>query len=107
MGLQAALPEFQKLGAEVYAITADTPQQVARAINEWKLTFIVIVDPARETIRQYGVLDANTSLAVPSTFVIDRQGIVRYRHIGTSAADRPDVQEVVEAVRKIAGASKP
>ncbi len=107
MGLQAALPEFQKLGAEVYAITADMPEQVARAINEWKLTFIVIVDPARDTIRQYGVLNANTYLAVPSTFVIDRQGIVRYRHIGTSAADRPDVGEVLEAVRKIGGAAKP
>lgn len=107
MGLQAALPEFQKLGAEVYAVTADEPANVARAINEWKLTFIVVFDPDRDTIRQYGVLNPASGLAAPSTFVIDRQGIVRYRHIGTSAADRPDVREVLEAVRKIAGAAKP
>ncbi len=107
MGLQAALPAFQKLGAEVYAVTADAPPNVARAITEWKLTFIVVVDPERDTVRQYGVLNPANQLAVPSTFVIDRQGIVRYRHIGKSAADRPDIREVLEAVGKIAGAAKP
>ncbi len=91
----------------MYAVTADSLENTARAIDEWKLTFLVILDPDRDTIGPYGVLNANTFLAVPSTFVIDRQGIVRYRHIGTSAADRPDVQEVLEAVRKIAGAAKP
>ena len=107
MGLPSVLPELEKVGAEVHAITADSPPPLARAINEWMLAFIVIVGPEQETIRQYGVLDANSDLAVPTTVVIDRQGIVGYRHIEKSAEDRPDVQEILEAVRVIAGAGRP
>ena len=107
MELQRALPDFRDLGAEVYAITADTPHLVAQSITEWRLTFMLVVDPERVTIRRYGVLNPKDQVAVPSTFVIDRQGIVRYRHIGTSVEDRPSVQEVLEAVRKIGGTTKP
>jgi peroxiredoxin len=103
VGLQAARPEIEKLGGEVYALTADALESVARAITEWRLTFIVVADPSRETIRRYGLLNPRDQSIVPATFVIDRQGLVRYRHIGTSAADRPDVREVVDAVRKLAG----
>jgi len=107
VGLQQALPEFKKLGAEVYAITADSEENTVKAIGEWKLSFLVTLDPGGDTLREYGVRDPTSGLAVPSTFVIDRQGIVRYRHIGTSSADRPEVREVLEAVRKIAEAAKP
>lgn len=107
MGLQQALPEFEKLGAEVYALTADSQENTMKAVNEWKLSFVVIFDPDGDTLREYGVRNPASGLAVPSTFVIDRQGIVRYRHIGMSAADRPDVREILEAVRGIAGAGKP
>ena len=88
-------------------MTADSEEGIQRAIDEWKLSFIVVLDPARKTIWQYGVLNPVTGVTVPATFVIDRQGIVRYRHIGTSSADRPDANQVLEAVRKIAGAAKP
>ena len=107
MGLQQALPEFKKLGAEVYAITADSYENTVKAIGQWKLSFLVTLDPDGDTLREYGVLDPTSRRAVPSTFVIDRQGIVRYRHLGKSAKDRPDLREVLEAVQKIAGAAKP
>jgi peroxiredoxin len=103
VGLQSVLPEIQKLGAEVYALTADSLESVARAITEWKLTFIVIADPSRDTPRRYGLVTPQDQSAMPATFVIDRQGLVRYRYIGASAADRPDVREVLDAVRKVAG----
>ena len=106
MGLQGILPEIQKLGADVYALTADSIEAVSRAITEWKLTFIVIADPSRETIRRYGLLNPQDQTTRPATFVIDRQGLVRYRYIGASAADRPDVREVLDAVRKVAGGTR-
>ena len=89
------------------AVTADSAQGVLQAIGEWRLSFVVVLDPERKTMWRYGVLNPANGLAVPSTFVIDRQGIVRYRHIGTSSADRPEVREILEAVRQIAGAAKP
>jgi hypothetical protein len=45
--------------------------------------------------------------AAPSTFVIYRQRIVPYVSVGASAADRPHVREVLQAVRKVAGGSTP
>lgn len=107
MGLQGSLEDFRKLGAEVYAITAEPIPAVAQATTEWKLTFIVVADPEGDVVKDYGLLSPRKRVAAPATFVIDRGGIVRYRHVGTSAQDRPDVKEVLEAARKIAGATKP
>ena len=107
MELQGALGEFRRLGAEVYAITADPIPQAARAVDEWKLTFIVVADPEGDAIRRYGLLNPQNRLAAPSTFVIERGGIVGDRYVGASANDQPEVREVLEAVRKIAGAAKP
>jgi peroxiredoxin len=91
----------------VYALTADPLEAVARTITEWQLTFIVVADPSRETIRRYGLLNPRDQSATPATFVIDRRGLVRYRYVGASAADRPDVREVLDAVRKAAGDTPP
>jgi thioredoxin-dependent peroxiredoxin len=107
VGLQGTLEDFQKLGAELYAITAEPISQVAQAIHEWKLTYIVVADPEGDAVKEYGLLGPEKRVALPSTFVIDKGGIVRYRYVGTSAQDRPEVKQVLEAVRKIEGAGKP
>jgi peroxiredoxin len=107
VGLQGALPEFERLGAGIFAVTADSAQGVLQAIDEWRLSFVVVLDAERKAIWQYGLLNPVNGLALPSTFLIDRQGIVRHRYVGTSSADRPDAQEVLEAVRKLVGAAKP
>jgi peroxiredoxin len=105
--LQRNLPAFAKAGAAIYAASADPPPQVARAIREWKVTFNVIPDPSAEILRPFGVLSPNGEQPLPATFVIDRDGIVRFRHVGTGPGDRPPVRKVLEAVREIAGAGRP
>jgi hypothetical protein len=36
---------------------------------------------------------------MPGTFIIDRNGIIRYAHQARHVADHPDVVELVEALR--------
>jgi len=41
---------------------------------------------------------------LPGTFIIDRDGTVRYAHYARHAGDHPPVSELVAALRRIAGA---
>jgi peroxiredoxin len=44
-------------------------------------------------------------MQLPGTFIIDRDGIVRYARYARHAADHPSVAELVEALRSIDGES--
>ena len=37
-------------------------------------------------------------MAVPAVFVVDREGVVRYRQIGESITDRSSLEELLAAV---------
>jgi alkyl hydroperoxide reductase subunit AhpC len=79
----------------VLAISGDTPFchtafQAARAF-----AFPLLSDVHREVIRAYGVLDEDRNVAWRSTFVIDRDGILRWGQAG----DRQMVRDGAEVLR--------
>jgi peroxiredoxin len=39
-------------------------------------------------------------LAIPSIFVLDDQGVVRYSYVGSEIDDRPPAEDVLAAIRK-------
>jgi peroxiredoxin len=44
----------------------------------------------------------DNDLATPATFLIDKQGTVRWEYIGRSAAsDRPDNQKIIEQLQQL------
>jgi len=53
-------------------------------------------------VKKYGVFsDTDPTHIVPSTFIIDRRGIVRWKYVGKNASDRPQPDVVLEALKKI------
>ena len=77
---------------------------MARAIREWRITYIMIPDPAAEVLRPYGAVLPGDQGAVPATFIISRDGMVRFRYIGKGPGDRPPLRDLLNVVRGIAGA---
>ncbi|MEZ5978975.1 MAG: redoxin domain-containing protein [Planctomycetota bacterium] len=58
----------------------------------------VLYDRNMELVQRMGI---TSEFAIPSTFVLDQQGVIRYSYVGENIEDRPPVDEVLEAVRGI------
>ena len=67
-------------------------------------SFTFLLDPAYAFTQSYGLRwDAPQETAYPSTFVIDRDGLVRYAKISRTHGDRATVDDVLAAVAALNG----
>jgi cytochrome c biogenesis protein CcmG, thiol:disulfide interchange protein DsbE len=75
--LEGAWRAYRERGLVVLGVDIqDTEAAASRFIKEFGLTFPNAPDPKGKVSIDYGVY------GVPETFVIDRAGIVRFKHIG-------------------------
>ena len=70
-----------------------------------RLTFPLLSDFNKEVMRDYGVLQENMiglkGIAKRAVFVIDGQGIVRYREVLEDARNEPDYDKALAAVKAL------
>jgi len=91
--------EFQKRGAEITAISVDTPEQNKEMIGKLLLPFRLLSDPDGDrAIKPYGVWNEQGRIAVPSIVVVGKDGTIRYVYKGQDFADRPGDAEVFDAL---------
>jgi peroxiredoxin len=81
--LNEEIARFHELGAEVVAISADAPELTSRRFARYgAFAFPVLSDPDKEVAKAYGVYtpasDGKAESLDHATFVIDRDGIVRW-----------------------------
>jgi peroxiredoxin len=103
--LQEVLPEMEKLGATLIAISPERPDHGVIATDKNKLTFPVLSDFGNKVARQFGIVfqmgqevqelaknffnndiavrnaDGSYELPVPATYVIDKAGVIRFAHV--------------------------
>jgi peroxiredoxin Q/BCP len=75
-GIRDAWSEFQRAGAEVFGISADTQASHERFKSKYSLPFTLLADPERLLAEPYGVGREGKSSYERSTFVIDADGNV-------------------------------
>jgi thioredoxin-dependent peroxiredoxin len=75
-GIRDAWSEFQRAGAEVFGISADTRASHERFKSKYSLPFTLLADPERKLDEPYGVGREGKSSYERSTFVIDADGNV-------------------------------
>ena len=75
-GIRDAWSEFQRAGAEVLGISADTEGSHERFKAKYSLPFTLLADPERTLAEPYGVGREGKSSYERSTFVIDAHGNV-------------------------------
>ncbi len=69
-----------------------------------KLNFPLLSDfPALKTMGAYGVLDAERKLAQRSYFIVDKQGVIRYKKVLGKGEPLVPNNELIEQVKKING----
>ena len=83
------MAKFTALGAEVVGISADAPDRNLAWTKELKLPVRLLSDvkPAGRVGRLYGVWDDLWSIERRTTFIVDRQGTVRWTEAGSGCLD--------------------
>jgi peroxiredoxin Q/BCP len=69
---------FHDAGAEVIGISADSPGSHARFKERFRLPFVLLSDPDGAVRARYGVPRTLGVLPGRTTYLIDRQGVVRH-----------------------------
>jgi len=83
------MAKFTALDAEVVGISADAPDRNLAWTKELKLPVRLLsdVNPAGRVGRLYGVWDDLWSIERRTTFIVDRQGRVRWTEAGSGCID--------------------
>ena len=71
--------EFQKAGAEVIGISRDTAEEHRRFSGAYNLPYRLLSDPDKKVHRLYGVGHTLGILKERVTYIIGRDGLIRYR----------------------------
>ena len=100
------MSDFREHAAEVVAVVVDPVEQNAKLADGLNLSFPILADTERRVIRAYDLLHpegGEGGIARPATFVIDRDGIVRWRNLTDNFRLRPSADEVVATVVGLGG----
>jgi peroxiredoxin len=68
-------------------ISVDSSPANARFAEDIKVTFPLLSDFKRTTVRDYGIFDEERGFGTRATFVLDKEGIIRHIEQGRSAID--------------------
>lgn len=98
-GIQADLPQFQELNAQVLGISVDSRHSHKAFAEHLGLEFPLLSDYDKQVCQAYGVLRPNGS-AERALFVVDRLGVIRYAHV-SPIGEAPDNKPVLDALRKL------
>jgi peroxiredoxin len=93
---------FQGVDAEVIGISANLTFSQQAFADFLKLNFPLVSDyPDLKTIDTYGVLDQERRLAQRSYFIVDKQGVIRYKNIIKRGQPLVDNDTLVAEIKKI------
>ncbi len=118
--LQEYLPKFKAAGATVLALTPELPDKSLDTRAKNALEFEVLSDVGNAVARQYGIVftlptevsefyrqnfslleyngDASDELPLSATYVIDRDGTIRYAFLDADYRRRAEPEELLAAL---------
>lgn len=103
---QDALAQLNQTKAQVYGISVDTFFTLKAFQDQQKLTFPLLSDFNKDVIRAYGVFNEDMiglkGIAKRAVFVLDKDGIVRYREVLDDARNEPNYGAVHKTLASLA-----
>jgi peroxiredoxin Q/BCP len=94
-----AADRLDELDAEVVGVSPQSLDSHERFQAEYGLTVPLLADPERKTIRAYGVLGPG-GMVRRSIFIVDPEGIVRYRQVALLGLGYQDVEDLKRSLRR-------
>jgi peroxiredoxin len=102
-----ALNDFTSANTAVLGVSVDSPFANKEFAAKNGLTFPLLSDITRDVIKQYDVVFNDLAgvkgftVAKRAVFVIDRQGMIRYKWVAPEPKVEPNYAEVTAAVKKL------
>ena len=91
--------------AQVFGVSVDTFFTLKAFRDQQQLTFPLLSDFNKDVIRSYGVFNENMiglkGIAKRAVFVIDKDGVVRYREVLEDARNEPNYEAVLSSVQTL------
>jgi len=104
------LPEFQRLDAEVVAISVDSVHSHRAWAKQEGFNFPLLSDFNKEVGRAYGVLYEDfrglKGVEKRAVFIVDGKGVVRYRWLSEDPQVLPQTDEILAELGKLSVAAK-
>ncbi|MCZ7646572.1 MAG: redoxin domain-containing protein [Planctomycetota bacterium] len=110
--LAKSVEKFHAAGAEVFVVFPGPERYIQTFVDSvknfqklddprFRLPFQVLLDADVAAAKLLGI---SGDLAHPTTYLIDRQGVVRYQKVGRTIHDRPKVEEMLKELEQAAQA---
>ena len=122
--LQESLSQFKELGANLVAITPETPDNSLTTSEKNELSFSVLTDKDNVYAKELGLViqlpedliaiynqfginvekhngNTDNELPMPATFVVDTNGKVVYSFINEDYTKRGDVEDILTALKAL------
>ena len=100
-----AAPRVEAMGGRIAAIAVTATFSQMAFAKQLGVPFPLLSDWGRETCAAYGVRydvwKEHDGLAKRSIFVIDREGIIRYRWVTDDALETPVIEDALEALASL------
>ena len=103
--LRDAERDLKATNTLLLAISTSPREEAAEAVEGARLGFPIGSDPECLVIDAYGLRhydeEMDKTVARPSVFILDADGIVRFAHVGEHPRDRPAVGVILLALASI------
>ncbi len=122
--LQKHLSEMKKQGAELVAVSPQSPDASLSTVQKAELSFYVLSDAGGKVARQYGLMyalpkdlqelylefgidlskvnaDGKWELPLSATYVIDQSGTIRYSFVNTDYKKRAETLDILKVLRSL------
>jgi len=122
--LQKLVPEFEVAGANLIAITPETPDHSMSTKEKHELSFDILSDAGNKVAKQFGLVftlpteiqsiydvfgidvnkhngDESFELPIPATYVINSAGEIVYHFVNSDYTQRSEPSDVLAAVKAL------
>ncbi len=96
--LEARLKEFEAAGAVILGISVDSVYSHAAWARHHSLSYPLLSDIHRTACQAYGVHNVERNCARRSVFIIDKQGVLRFKE-AYGPGQLPDPEQLIQVVR--------
>lgn len=90
--------DYSTTGAEVVGISTDSVESHRKFAEHHELPLRLLSDPSAEVANLYGARSLIPGKVARSVFVIDANGVIRYRDVRPLGLFRPKDDEVIKAI---------
>jgi len=120
--MNLVLPQIEQAGATLVAVSPQTVKQAFFMHDQHKLGFPLVSDADNQVARKFGLTyrvpdaqeavyrkafvnlpftngDDSWELPIPATYIVDREGTIRYASANEDYTERPEPDDLVRALR--------